>query len=609
MNQNTNNEQLSYLKLQCPECGAPIKVTQDSHAICPFCNQTFLIDESEGLIVNINMDYGNSKETKKTIYITLIALSFFLLTAFLILLAIFFVNYDAIHSNFFSSDYEWGVTGANVGKKLCEDIFDKRYQEISDDEFATIRYIQYDNEQLSGTDESIHIVQYSFTDYQDCENEEEFQSTIKTWTCQEYISNDPCDQSPDFSMLTGLTRIAMDEHMYQYSKSKFSKSANIRYVSCYSQSIDTRDIQEVINPEKVEVLEYMLTQDIEGIKEFSNLKTLQIDVWFGSEFDISEIEQCQNLEKLVITERSTDFIGLEKIEKLKNLKSLSLPSLYLHECDFIKNLTNLEQLTIEIDNENSKTEMLRNLKKLNTLHLSGNSCVPSKVIKQLPNVTTLKLSINSSEALRALKKLTNLTTLDVCIEVPSRTGQATLNISSLAKFPNLEYLHIQPKPDFSSDKLYIYGLESLLNNSKLKGIYINEREPSFMSSSDNNLILCIDKDSFHTNDTLRQLQFVSCAFQDKNTDNVISLDFVTHYPNLEYLVADDCDIEDISFITSLPNLKYCSLTHNNLQDFTPLNQCRFLEVVAIYGNPNDTPELSEEIIILTGEPDSVTLTE
>lgn len=195
-----------------------------------------------------------------------------------------------------------------------------------------------------------------------------------------------------------------------------------------------------------------------------------------------------------------------------------MPSLYLHECDFIKNLTNLEQLTIEIDNENSKTEMLRNL-----------------------------------------KKLTNLTTLDVCIEVPSRTDQATLDISSLAKFPNLEYLHIQPKPDFSSDKLYIYGLESLLNNSKLKGIYINEREPSFMSSSDNNLILCIDK--------------------------------------------------DISFITSLPNLKYCSLTHNNLQDFTPLNQCRFLEVVAIYSNPNDTPELSEEIIILTGEPDSVTLTE
>ena len=97
-------------------------------------------------------------------------------------------------------------------------------------------------------------------------NEEEFQSTIKTWTCQEYISNDPCDQAPDFSMLTGLTRIAMDEHMYQYSKSKFSKSANIRYVSCHSQSIDTRDIQEVINPEKVEVLEYMLTQDIEASK-------------------------------------------------------------------------------------------------------------------------------------------------------------------------------------------------------------------------------------------------------------------------------------------------------------------------------------------------------
>lgn len=270
-------------------CGGQIQQIDKNTYSCTHCHNTYYISTTTVKKVKIHIPV-------KTIAIRIAIAMAALITIALLIYQIYTASL-VMNASRFSIAFRYFLL----------EVYDKPVLAINDEDFAKIKYLRIERIK------SCYHFTYSFEDY----NEEEFQSTIKTWTCQEYISNDPCDQAPDFSMLTGLTRIAMDEHMYQYSKSKFSKSANIRYVSCHSQSIDTRDIQEVVNPEKVEVLEYMLTQDIEGIKEFSNLKTLQIDVWFCSEFDISEIEQCQNLEKLVITERSTDFIGLKKSKNLK----------------------------------------------------------------------------------------------------------------------------------------------------------------------------------------------------------------------------------------------------------------------------------------------------
>ncbi len=614
MNQHISEEPTNYLKLQCPECGATIEVTQKNHASCPSCGQTFLLDEAGGLVLNVDIDYGNTKETKNAINIVLIVLLATLGIALIALLVIFSFNYDAIQSHFFSSDYSWGVTGANASKKFTEDIFGKPYKEITKDEFSSVRYIKYDVERLSGTNEWMHIIEYSFTDYLDCESEAEFQSTIKKWTCQEASQHGPRERALDFTMLTGLTRVALGGHRDSFTRNTFSNKTDIRHVTADSEVANANYIRTVVNPEKVEYLEYIAWGDVAGVKSFPNLKTLKFDIWMRAELDITEIEHCKNLECLVIKDGSSNFIGLEKIGELKNLKSLSLQYLDLHECDFMSKLSNLEQLTIQVNDENPETETLRNLTNLHSLYLSGLGSVPAKDIAHFENVETLKLSINTLEALDALTKLKKLKTVDVCMEVPYESTdtwpkKAVLDMSSFAELPNLEYLSIQPETHASSDDLYLYGLEHLLNDSKLKAFYINDQERPFVPISDSNTTLWIDNDSFETNDTLQQLQFVACTFKDVHTEETVAPDFVSHYPNLEYFVADACGIEDITFVASLPKLKHCSFVQNNVLDFSPLNQCKILEAVAVYDNPNTTPELSEEVVILTDGPEGVNLTE
>ena len=614
MKSTTNEKNTGYLKLQCPECGAPIELSQDNRATCPSCGQTFLLDEADGLIVNVDVDYGNTKETKKALNITLIVLLAALGTALIVLLVIFSFNYEAIQSHFFSSDYSWGVTGSNASKKFSEDIFGKPYNEITKDEFATVRYIKYDIDRLSGTNEWIHIIEYSFSDYQDCESEDAFQTTIKRWTCQETSQHGPRERAMDFTRFTGLTRVALGGHRDSFTRNTFSSKADILHVTADSEIANANYIRTIVNPEKVEYLEYIAWGDVAGVKSFPNLKTLKFDIWMRSDFDITEIEHCKNLECLVIKDSSSNFIGLEKIGELKNLKSLSLQYLDLHECDFITKLSNLEQLTIRVDDETPGTEILRELTELDALYLLGLGCIPAKDIEHFEKATTLKLSINTLEAFLALTELPNLKTLDVHFEVPYEDTDAwprksVLDMSPLTNSPNLEYLYIQPEANLHSDELYIYGLEQVLNDSKLKNVYINDQERPYVPIPDSDTTLWIDKDSFETNDTLQQLQFVACTFKDVNTEETVAPDFFSHYPNLTYLVVDACGVENISFVTSLPKLKYCSFVQNNLQDFSPLNQCKLLEAVAVYDNPNTTPELSEEIVILTDGPEGVNLTE
>ena len=610
MNQNMSGEPTNYIKLQCPDCGARIDLIPAQRANCPACGRKFLIDEAGGLVVNVNVDYGDARKNKTAFTLTLIILGYILGFALTVLLIIFGFNSDAIHSRMSASDYEWFNPKSKVSHKFCEDIFGKDYKEISKKEFASVRYIKYDNERLSGTNEFLHIIEYSFTDYRDCENEDAFMKTVKKWTFQESSG----DEAMDFSMFTGLTRVTVGGYSHNIGKNSFAKSADIRYVTTYSENAGFQYIQEILNPVTIEVLECKVWNHLEGLESFPNLKSLNINIWYGSDFDFSRIEHCKNLETLVIKNISTNFLGLSKIGTLTNLKSLSLENQYLHESRFIGNLTNLEELTIQIDDENPGTETLKNLKNLNSLHLLGLGHVPTNDIASFDGVEELKLSVNTQEAVNELANLKNLKVLDVRMEISSDNAtpwdrKSILDVSCLAELPAVEYLYLQPEPDWIGEDLYVYGLEPILNHPKLKGVYINEQVRPYPYLIDAEVTLCIDKNLLKTNNVLKQLQFVGCTFEDVETQSTLSPNFIKKYINLEYLVADSCGIEKITFVKSLPNLKYCSFAQNEIEDFTPLKECKFLEVAGLYNNPNTTPGLSKEVVLLTNEPDGVNLTE
>ncbi len=599
-----------YLKLQCPDCGAPLNVQDKSHAACSHCGQKFIINKAGGLVVNMDVDYGDGKDTKNTITATLIVMGFILGIAFIVLIAVFSSNYEAIHSRLFSSDYDLLGRGKDPVKIFCEDIFDKEYKEITEEEFASIRYIKYDNDRLPGTSENVHIIEYSFTDYQDCESEEEFQATIKRWTCQQAFTR---DHEMSFNMLTGLTRVAIGGHSHLIKEDAFSKEADIRYVTTSSETDGEQFISKRMDPNKVEVLEYAAWGDLEGLENFPNLKELKIDIWFGTEFDFTKISNCKNLEKLVVKDRADSYIGMEQIGELKQLKILSLENIYLDDCSFISKLSNLEELTIRVDEENPQIKTIGNLPNLKYLHLTD-QCVPAKDIHWFQGVEVLKLSTNEVVAVEELAKLESLEVLDVYIEAywvenGSYEREGILDISSLATLPDLKYLFIQPECGWVADELYVYGLEDILNNQNLKAVHINEQLSPFESTLGEKVTYRIDTELLEDNEQLKNLQFRDCFFEDINTETVVKPDFMNHYTNLEYLVMDGCGLTDIFFVEEMSGLKYCSFAGNEIQDFAPLNQCKFLEVAALYGNPNAEPALSGEVVVLKGGPEGVNLTE
>lgn len=612
MNQNMSGEETKYLKLVCPDCGAPLEVQDKSHAFCSHCGQKFIIDKAGGLVVNMDVDYGDSKDTKNSIIATLIVMGFILGIAFIVLIAVFSSNYEAINSRLFSSDYDLFGNGENPVKFFCEDIFDKEYKEITEEEFASIRYIKYDNERLPGTGENVHIIEYSFTDYQDCESEEDFQATIKRWTRQHAFTK---EHEIDFSMLTGLTRVAIGGHSHLLKEECFSKEADIRYVTTSSETDGEQFISKRVDPNKIEVLEFKAWGDLEGIEVFPNLRELNIELWFGSEFDFTQIENCKNLEKLVVTDRADTYIGLDKIGELTQLKALSLENMYLDECSFISKLSNLEELTIRVDGDNPQIKTIGSLTNLKYLYLY-NGYIPAEDIHWFEGVEVLELAINELDAVEKLAKIESLRVLDVYMEVPHNDSdsrdpwdyESILDMSPLASLPDLEYLYMQLEHDWYSNKLYVYGLERVLSHPNAKGVYINEQLWPIEPAIDEDVICRIDTDLLEDNEQLKYLQFRDCIFEDIETESVIKPDFVSHYTNLEYLVMDGCGLTDISFVEEISGLKYCSFAGNEIENFTPLNQCKFLEVAALYGNPNTEPALSGEVVILGGS-DGVNLTE
>ena len=175
-------------------------MTDRTHAVCPYCGQRYLIDEAKGTVVNIQVDYSGNNEMRQAVNRARNALIIFLSVAAILVIIILGFNIAAKKSVFSSSDSDLAV-GGELLQIFFQDLFGKDYKDITVQELESIRYIKCSYERDKG--ENFNSISYSFTDYEDCESEEEFQDTIETWT---YRTNRVTWPS-DYTMLTGLTRI------------------------------------------------------------------------------------------------------------------------------------------------------------------------------------------------------------------------------------------------------------------------------------------------------------------------------------------------------------------------------------------------------------------
>ena len=218
------------LKLECTNCGGTLELEDKTHALCPYCGRRYLIDEAKGTVIYIQVDYSGNEELKGRVNRARRLLVGFLAMASVVVLIIFGFNIAARRSVFSTSDEDLPAdAGGELLVIFCKDIFGKNFDEITPEELESIRYLRCSYEREG--DREFNVISYSFTDYQDCEDEREFQRTVKKWTYRTRMVSWPSD----YSMFTGLTRVDTTGSAW-LSMLHFAEGNQISYVEtlrCY----------------------------------------------------------------------------------------------------------------------------------------------------------------------------------------------------------------------------------------------------------------------------------------------------------------------------------------------------------------------------------------
>lgn len=553
-----DKEKPELLELQCRNCGGFLELVDRTHAVCPYCGQKYLIDEAKGTIINVQVDYSGSDEMVEAVNSTKKTLIVFLIIAAVIAAVVLAFNIAARMSVFSSSD-EDGLVDENgiLLRIFCKDIFGKEYEDITEEEFASVKYIRCAYEREGS--ETFNVIFYSFTDYQDCESQEEFQETIKKWTYRTKMVSWPSD----YTMFTGLTRIDNTDAVW-LSLVKFSPDSRISYVDT-DDRLDT--VANVLNPEYVKVLHIgIMGNNLQDIGRFKNLEELDVDTNLSSkEADISGISQCSQLKSLRLR-CGEGYKGLENLKDLKGLKSLYIDKMPASEWGFLKELPQLEELSIYTgeDADLSALEHLSNLKKVNFL----DQCyILPEELEKLRGVEDLTIAVNQEACLEILGSFDSLKALDVHMAI--HEYQVPVDVSPLAGLKGLEKLYMD---NFWGCQYT--GVEQLLNLPELKIFRLGQG-----AGSDAELLM--DMGTFSKSQVLEELGMINCTVTDMVTGEQQDFGFVAEFPGLKRLYLDECGLEDISFVSGLKDLRACSLMGNDIMDLSPLLECKRLGMVSV----------------------------
>ncbi len=563
------------LKLECENCGAVLTMVDKKHALCRYCGQRYRIDETEGrLILDVNIRHiDGDAQTAKALKWIAVVLAVFLLIAILIIKEIWEYNVPARESELVEQPGEpVREEDGDLLRIFCQDIFGKKYEEITPQEFASLRYIEYD---YLNEGEGFNVLHYSFSDYKDCDSEEAFQETIKQWTCAN--ANTPTD----FTMFPGITRVDTYNSV-DLSKMTFAEDARITYVRT-DESLEK--IKNSVDLAEIEVLYIGNFFDIgylDSIEECINLKEVYVDAgleYSDEPLDLQIFQQNTKLEKIWIECGNEKFAHVEALGDLTNLKVFYVENLQLKDCDFFHKLTRLEELHIEAETY-PEADFLQHMPNLRVLRFLQGGYVEAQDLAHLKKVENLDVCIDSQDALEVLGRLSSLRVLNLYTDDnPADFGNGNVvDVSVLGQLETLETLYLSGS--------FYQGMETVWNLPALEEVSIGS--------------FAVDPEKLQRNESVREIKLFYNMVFDANTGEALALgEFLKYYPQVEVLKLNGCDLTDIQFLAQFQELRECSLQYNAIQDFSPLYECKKLEKVSIFGNPYAEEDLrfSEEVVV------------
>lgn len=562
---NTENKE----KYVCGICGSAAQKIDETHIKCLFCGQVTEIGAGGTRWSNqASAAQSREKTTEKKKGNPLAVVFLVLLVGMAGGIAAAYMS-----GNISAPSESNPVASANIGimKDFYEEVFRKEYKDITDEEFASIKYISYDYETRGKSGQGYHILRYSFTDYMECESDEEFQKTVQAW---EINSKDKSWPS-DFTKLTGLTCFdnANKSWLSQY---KFSKDCKLACIIT-SDSLDT--VSKTFNPETIKQINAdSSVQDFENLGRFPNLEKLYLGA-MGKNIDLEAIVNCPNLKSLVM-KGTLDASSYKYLEQLEKLEVLDVNDLSLKYCSFLKEgCPNLVELHIG-ETEGGDISLLANAPNLKRLYFVDNEKGDAKAIGELAELEELAFRMTSENDILELQKLTKLTRLFLKNGI---FGLSDQNLSELANIPNLTELSIS----FGlSGK--ICGLEAVLNKPGLTSLALRN------TFSDQRMV--IDAQQLVENKDLITIDFKGWKLADPQRQEM-GFEFLQNYPSLKYLYLAECNVESLDFAAPLFNLKTLDVQENEISDYSPLENCKKLTALYVYGNPSINPKVSSRVTV------------
>jgi len=368
----------------------------------------------------------------------------------------------------------------------------------------------------------------------------------------------------------------------QIPSDSFKKSLKSIDLSCNSiRKIQQNDFKNCPTVKQLKLYSNKIIK-INGLNNLTKLEELQLQFNYLTSIG-KTLADLKNLKTLRIDSNRIQSILTQEVCVLSNLSFLDVSSNLLHNIDFVKVLTNLQQLHCT-HNQLTNISNLK-LKHLEEIDLSFNAIETISGIKMLPKLKILKLQNNN------LSTLTNAGSVKSLQELHLDDNNICSIKNITEQFPNLEILHIS-----ANAIAELKQLEELLtisdtlqelsiyNNPIISNVEEKKNIAKILSDLDLSVIDSISQKPAKRSTTPSLMRPMSanqgvstrCIEQQLKTTDILMEDFVdrikSQFTVLNAVLAelpDEKSIEESRSISRLRELNNCSV----LSEARPKSKC------------------------------------
>lgn len=615
---------MKLFQLECPNCGANLKLKTPTLAVCDSCGSNFIVEQTQYAPIIISQAPAPAPSGKNS---AKAAASIAAAVIFLSVLTVIASGVSGTRKTSTSqklplATYPKSVYGTQAAVSperpvsplfitFAEKVFGKNIDDITNEELASLKYMAI----TLGKEE--YTFKYSFEDYAS----DKFDSSIITMS----LSKDLKYSSSDIGCFTGLTRL--ENYSITMKKGDAARLTSIRSLGIRSEFSTLAEIFPVAGITELS-LKYSKNATLEGIDKFTSLQSLTFDR--SDTTDISLLSTCTSLTSL-------NFIGCDDITDfsvlytMSGLKRLEIEAENLRDIGFVNQLPALETFALRDSDvldisplsgntvirhlaieENSKVtdySPINTLPQLESLSFDRYFSQDMPALDNLPNVR--RLSLTRPEDMNVLRNFPNCTelTLSACNftapdALASLTNLTSLTLSSI--FNDLNNLNFTR--DMSSLKYLDISGCSVYNN--ISGVF---SLPSLEVLNMNGCELRIDNTAVPEQPSLQKLyikgikvyknvsvsqygMFTEVSYDEDLLENRI--DLLSHFPNLKVLDISSNKIKSIDFVENMPMLETLTISDNYVTDLRPLERLQYIrEVNADKNSIVQNANLKEGVIV------------